>query len=288
MIIRSNIFKKVTIVGVGLMGGSLGLALKKHKLAREVIGLSYQQSSLVQALKIKAIDVGLTDTSKAIRGADLVVLATPVNTIIKLLTTIKPYLRRGCIVTDVGSIKGKIVEEAEKILLFPGFFVGSHPLAGSEKKGAMFADPDLFEGARCIMTPTAVTNQVAKEKVKYLWSKIGAKVNFMSTEEHDTALAHISHLPHLLAYGLMRSIPDQYLEYGSQGLKDTTRIASSTPQMWNDIFMANSKKVIKALDDLVRELGLFRKTIIDRDQDAFIKYFTLAKEKRDGMENTQE
>lgn len=264
------------------------MALKKYKIARQVVGLSYRQSSLVQALKIKAIDVGLTDTSKAVRGSDLVVLATPVNTIIKLLPTIEPHLRRGCIVTDVGSIKGKIVEEAEKILPHPGFFVGSHPLAGSEKKGAMFADEDLFQGSRCIMTPTDVTNQVAKEKVKYMWTKIGANVSFMSAEEHDTALSYISHLPHLLAYGLMRSIPKEFLEYASSGLKDTTRIASSTPQMWNDIFMSNPKKILKSLDDMVAELGLFRKTIIDRDQKALIQYFTEAKEKRDSLSKEEE
>ncbi len=283
MIIRSNIFKKVTIVGVGLMGGSLGLALKKYKIAKQVVGLSYRQSSLVQALKIKAIDVGLTDTQKAIKGSDLVILATPVNAIIKLLPTIKPHLKRGCIVTDVGSVKGKIVEEAERILPHPGFFVGSHPLAGSEKKGAMFSDADLFKGSRCIMTPTEKTNQVAKEKIKYLWTKIGSKVDFLSAEDHDKALAYISHLPHLVAYGLMSSIPEEYLEYGSQGLKDTTRIASSTPQMWNDIFMANPKKVLTSLDALVQDLGIFRKAIIDRDQDVLLKYFTKSKEKRDKM-----
>ncbi len=259
------------------------MALKKYKLTKQVVGLSYRQSSLTQALKNKAIDVGLTDTEKAIRGSDLVVLATPVNTIIQLLPNIKGYLKRGCIVTDVGSIKGKIVEEAEKVLPSFGFFVGSHPLAGSEKKGAMFADPDLFKGSQCIMTPTEATNQVAKEKVKYLWTKIGAKVTFLSAEKHDMALAYVSHLPHLLAYGLMGTMPDELLEFGSQGLKDTTRIASSTPQMWTDIFMANPKKVVKSLDEFVEELGIFRKAIIDRDQKTLTNHFTKAKEKRDKL-----
>lgn len=265
------------------MGGSLGLALKKYKLAKKVVGLSYRQSSLVQAMKTKAIDVGLTDTEKAIRGSDLVVLATPVNTMIKLLPGMKSCLKRGCIVTDVGSVKSQIVEEAEKILPQPGFFVGSHPLAGSEKKGAMFADADLFKSSRCIMTPTNVTNQVAKEKIKYLWTKVGAKVSFLSAEEHDRALAYVSHLPHLLAYGLIASIPDEYLEYGSQGLKDTTRIAASTPQMWTDIFLANPKKVLRSIDDFVKHLGAFRKAIVDRDQDTLNKHLTNAKKKKDSL-----
>jgi len=283
MILRSNIFKKVTIVGVGFMGGSLGLAIKKHKLAKEVVGLSHRRSSLVQALKIKAIDMGLTDYQKAIRGSDLVILAAPVNTIIKLLTAIKPHLKRGCIITDIGSVKGKIVEEAEKNLPNAGFFVGSHPLAGSEKKGAMHSHEDLFEQSTCIMTPTETTNQIAKEKIKYLWTKVGARVSFLSAEKHDAILAYISHLPHLLAYGLMQSIPEEFLEYASSGLKDTTRIASSSPEIWKDIFMANPKNVLKSLDDIVKNLGIYRKAIIHQDQNVLMKNFTKAKEKRDNI-----
>ena len=234
-------FKRVTIVGVGMMGGSLGMAIKKHRLAREVTGLSHRQSALAQAMKNKAIDVACLDVKKATSNADLVVLAAPVDSIIKLFSTINSYLKRGCIVTDIGSAKAKIVEQGEKMLSAPAFFVGSHPLAGSEKKGVAHATADLFEGSTCIMTPTKTTNQVAKQKIKHFWTKLGMEVKLLSPEEHDEILAYVSHLPHLLAYGLMESVPEKYFEYASKGLKDTSRIAASSPQMWNDICMANTK-----------------------------------------------
>ncbi|MDO8581195.1 MAG: prephenate dehydrogenase/arogenate dehydrogenase family protein, partial [Candidatus Omnitrophota bacterium] len=200
MLLNHYLFRKATIVGIGFMGGSMGLALKKHRLAREVIGLSHRQSSLVNALKIKAIDVGHTDLKKALYDADLVILAAPVESIIKLFSTINPYLKRGCIVTDLGSTKAKVVESAEKSLSAPSFYVGSHPLTGSEKQGVENAQEDLFTNAQCIMTPTPQTNQVAKEKVKLLWTKIGSQVKFLSPEEHDQNLSYVSHLPHILAY----------------------------------------------------------------------------------------
>ena len=283
MILRSTLFKRITIVGVGLMGGSLGLAIKKYRLAQEVIGLSYRQSSLVQAIRIKAIDTALTDAPKAIRNADCVILAAPVESIVKLLTTINPYLKRNCIVTDVGSTKVAIVEEAEKVLSSPSSFVGSHPLAGSEKKGANFARAELFENSVCLMTPTSKTNQVAKEKIKHLWTKIGANVKTLTPEKHDEVLGYISHLPHLVAYGLINVIPSECLDYATPGLKDTTRIASSSAKMWNDICLANSKNILKSLDELVQHLSFLRRAIVKGDQKSLIQHFTTAKEKRDGL-----
>jgi prephenate dehydrogenase len=280
MLLRTYIFKRITIVGVGLMGGSLGMAIKKHSLAREVIGLSHRQNALTEALKNQAIDVALMDVKKAISNADLVVLAAPVESIIKLFTTINPYLKRGCIVTDLGSAKAKIVEKGEKILSAPSFFVGSHPLTGSEKKGVENARVDLFEGTTCIMTPTDKTNQIAKQKVKHFWTKLGMEVKFLTPDEHDETLAYVSHLPHLLAYGLMESVPTKYFEYASQGLKDTTRVAASSPQMWNDICMANSKNILNALDHCVELLAHFRKAIVSGDQKSLLSHFNKAQENR--------
>ncbi len=278
MLLRSYLFKRVAIVGVVLMGGSLGMAIKKHKIAREVIGLSHRQAALDQAVKSGAIDTPCLDVKKAIGNADLVVLATPVDSIIKLFTTIDPYLKRGCIVTDVGSTKTSIAENAEKILSNPAFFVGSHPLAGSEKKGVVNASIGLFEGSKCIMTPTEKTNQVAKQKVKHFWTKLNMEVKLLSPEEHDEILAYVSHLPHLLAYGLMAGIPSKFLEYASQGLKDTSRVAGSSPQMWSDICMANPKNVLNALDQCVEYLAHFRKAIVSQDQKSLTNYFIKAQE----------
>ena len=284
MLLRTYVFKRVAIVGVGLMGGSLGMAIKKHKLAREVIGLSHRQAALDQAVRMNAIDTPCLDVQKAISNADLVILATPVDSIIKLFTTINPYLKRGCIVTDVGSAKVKIIEHAEKILSASPFFVGSHPLAGSEKKGVANATDNLFEGSACIMTPTSKTNQVAKQKVKHFWTKLGMDVKLLSPEEHDEILAYVSHLPHLVAYGLISAVPAKFLEYASQGLKDTSRVAASSPQMWSDICMANSKNVLNALDKCVEYLAHFRKAIISRDQKSLVQYFTQAQETRNKLD----
>lgn len=280
MILRTHMFRRVVIIGVGLMGGSLGKAIKKHNIAGEVIGVSNQQEILDKAKEMGAIDTGLTDAQKAVSGADLIVLAAPVQSIIKILATLGPSIRRGCIVTDLGSTKAQIVEKAEASLSLPGFFVGSHPLAGSEKSGVEHASAELFENALCLMTPTEKTNQVAKEKVKHLWTKIGARVEFVSVAEHDKALAYVSHLPHVLAYGLMCTVPQETFKYASQGLRDSTRIAASSPQMWNDICMANSKNILNALDEMVKYLSIFRKAIINNDSKELIQHFSKAKENR--------
>ncbi len=281
--LRNSVFRKVTIIGVGFMGGSLGLALKKHGLAHEVVGVSHRQVTLDKALELKAIDAGFTDLQKGVFNADLVVLAAPVQTILQQFSLINPHLKRGCLVTDMGSVKADIVERAESVLSAPGMFVGSHPLAGSEKKGVEHANADLFANARCIMTPTARTTPVAKEKIKFLWTKLGSQVEFLPPEDHDKVLAHVSHLPHLLAYALVGAIAKEHLSHAPQGLKDSTRIAASSPQVWNDIFLTNPKNVVNALDALVKDLAFLRKAIIQRDQKGLLQYLEKAKEKRDSL-----
>ncbi len=280
---RSHLFDKVTIVGVGLMGGSLGLAIKKNKLARKVVGLSHRQTSLNKALKMGAIDEGLVDVAQAIKGADLVILATPVDWIIKMLPMINPHLKRTCIITDVGGTKTEILAAAQNVLSNPANFIGSHPLAGSEKKGVDFAVEDLLQGAQCIMTPTKNTNQAAKDKVKTLWTKIGCNVKAMTAEEHDEILAFVSHMPHLVAYSMIESIPDQFMAYAPRGLKDTTRIAGSDPELWKDVCLTNSRYVIKSIDSIVKSLSLIRKSIIDRDDKTLVDHFTKSKAKRESL-----
>ncbi|HCI44784.1 MAG TPA: prephenate dehydrogenase/arogenate dehydrogenase family protein [Candidatus Omnitrophica bacterium] len=281
--LRNSVFRKVTIIGVGFMGGSLGLALKKHGLAGEVAGVSHRQVTLDKAIELKAIDAGFTDLQKGVFNADLVVLAAPVQVILQQFSLINPHLKRGCLVTDMGSVKADIVERAESALSAPGMFVGSHPLAGSEKKGVEYANADLFANARCIMTPTARTTPVAKEKIKFLWTRLGCHVEFLSPEDHDKVLARVSHLPHLLAYALIGSVAKEYLPHAPQGLKDSTRIAASPPQVWNDIFLTNPKNVLDALDALVKDLAFLRKVIIQRDQKGLLQYLEKAKEKRDSL-----
>ncbi len=279
-----QLFRKVTIIGIGLIGGSNGMALKKNNFAREVIGVSRQHSSLVQALKSRAIDKASHDVRKSVQDADLVILATPVKTIISMFTVINKSLKRGCIVTDVGSTKEAIVAAAEKHLPSHALFVGSHPLAGSEKKGAAFGSAELFNGSICIMTPTEKTNKAAVDKVKTLWMRLGANVKTLPADEHDKALAYISHLPHLLAYGLIDVIPPDYVQYAAQGLKDTTRIASSDPDMWKDVCITNSQSLLKALDEYAKVLAAFRKAIVSKDEPNLLEIFKKSKNKRDGLD----
>lgn len=281
MILRSYLFKRVTIVGVGLMGGSLGMAIKKNNLAKEVVGLSQKQSSLLKAMKQKSIDVASTNIEEAIKNSDLVILATPVESIIKLLKTINPYIRRGCIVTDLGSVKAEIVDAAQKILTHPSYFIGSHPLAGSEKRGVEYATEDLFQNAISVITPTDKSNSAAVAKINQLWTKVGSNVKVMSPDEHDEILAYVSHLPHLLAFGLIGTIPEKYLAFSAQGLKDSTRIAASSPEMWSDICLTNSKNIVKGLDEIVRQLSDLRQAIVQKNDKYLIDHFTKAKQKRE-------
>ncbi len=281
MSLRTPLFRKVAIVGVGLMGGSLGLAIRKHNVARQIVGTSLHHSSLTYALKNKVIDQAAHDLRSAVQGADLVVMAAPVKVIMELFSQVGKHAHRNCIITDVGSTKASIVEAAQKTLPNPSMFVGSHPLAGSEKTGALFASAELFEGSTCIMTPTEQTNRLAKEKVKHFWTNLGSNVKFLSPKDHDQILSYISHLPHIMAYSLMEVLPPEFLEYASAGLRDTTRIASSSPEMWKDICLSNNRNIIKSLDEFVKVLSVMRKSMSSRDEQTLMEHFQKSKEKRE-------
>ena len=281
---RRELFRRVAIVGVGFMGASLGLAIKKKGLARGVIGIGRQETSLREATDLGAIDEGTLDFNKGTVGADLIVLATPVNTILDIIEILGKEHRRGCIITDLGSTKAAIVERAEKVLPHSLLFVGSHPLVGSEKRGPANANAQLYEGAVCVMTPTDKTNRLAREKIKQFWTQLGSSVKLMTPQEHDQVLAYISHLPHLTAFALMKAMPDNCLDHATQGLKDTTRIAASDPQIWRDIALSNHKPILKALDEVVRILAAMRKAIVARDQEALTDIFKQAKEKRERLD----
>ena len=280
---RRELFRRVAIVGVGLMGASLGLAIKKKGLSREVIGIGRQEASLKKAKEMGAIDEWSLDFTKGILGADLIVLATPVNAILDLIEILGKEHRRGCIVTDLGSTKSAIVDRAEKVLHHSVLYVGSHPLVGSEKKGPANANSQLFEGGICVMTPTDKTNRLAREKTKQFWVQLGSTVRLMSPQEHDETLAYISHLPHLAAFALMKTIPDKYLELATQGLKDTTRIAASDPQVWRDIALTNHQPVLKAIDEAVKNLATMRKAIVTRDAESLTDIFKTARDKRERL-----
>lgn len=280
---RPLLFRKVAIVGVGLIGGSVGMAIKKEQLAREVVGYSRRHSSLQEALSKGAIDMAAHDLHQALDGSDFVVLATPVKSVIGLFSMMSRHLKRGALVMDVGSTKANIVSAAQRELPNHVSFVGAHPLAGSEKKGVAFASAELFQNSVCIMTPTSQTSPVAQERVKVFWTSIGASVKVLSPLEHDRYLAHISHLPHLLSYALMSATPDESFSLLTPSFREITRIASSDPELWADICMTNNRNILQALDSFTKVLSTYRKAIISKDHNLLLEGFKKAKTKKDAI-----
>lgn len=273
-------FKKVAIIGTGLIGGSLALSLKKKKIASEVVGVSRHKKSLAAAKRIGAIDRGSLNPL-IIKGADLIILATPVNVILNLAAKISKIAGTDAIITDVGSTKKEIVAKLENI--FPNF-VGSHPLAGSEKRSIGNADPEMFIGSVCILTPTRKTKRPALKRIKGFWNRLGATTIDLSPENHDRILAFTSHLPHISAFSLMGSVPQQYLKFASGGLKDTTRIAASDSQLWADIFLSNRKNILKAISVLEKNLANIKSALNNKDRKSLVKILRRAKKKREKLQ----
>jgi len=274
-----TMFRKVAIVGTGLIGGSLALDIKKKKLASSVVGVSRRKISLDKARKMGAIDTGSRSLS-VIQGADLVVFATPVSSILTLAPKISRIVDKKCVVIDVGSTKEEIVAKLSR--LFPGY-VGTHPLAGSQKRSVTNARPGLFKGSLCILTPTAKTDKKALNKVVKLWLSLGAKTIDLFPCEHDLALSFASHLPHLAAFALMNSVPKEFISFASGGLKDTTRIAASDSGIWADIFLSNSANIIKASDALNKNILEMKAAIAGKDRKKLVKILAQAQAKREKL-----
>jgi prephenate dehydrogenase len=272
-----KLFNRVVIVGTGLIGGSIALAIKKKRLAGEVIGVSRHKKSLLLAKKKGAIDRGSQEID-IIKGADLLILATPPSTIIDLAPKISQIITRGCIVTDVASTKEELVSSLSKI--FPNY-VGSHPLAGSEKRGIINADPEIFKNSLCILTPIKNTTKKALKKVNLLWRQLGAKTILLSPKSHDKILSFTSYLPHAIAFSLINSMPLSYLKFASNGLKDTTRIAASDSQLWTDIFLSNQKNMLKTIGLFEDALSRIKSAIQKKDKKQLALMLKEAKNKRD-------
>lgn len=255
-------FEKVAVVGVGLIGGSLSLAIKEKKLAGQVVGVSRHKRTILLAKRRGAIDSGACDIN-IIKGADLVILAAPVAVILKLAKAVCGIVSRECIVTDVGSTKEEIVFSLEK--MFPNY-VGSHPLAGSEKQGVLNANAELFKNSICVLTPTKKTNTAALRKIKLFWEKLGSKIFYLKPDIHDQILSFVSHLPHAVAFSLINAVPKKYLSFASTGFRDTVRIAFSDEEIWSDIFLSNQKELLKAIDLFQENLSLIKSAIKKQDK----------------------
>ncbi len=277
----------MAILGVGLLGGSLGLAIKQRALARQVTGFVRRQSRVRECERSGAVDRATLDLAEAVREAELVVLCTPLAQMRPLAEQMLPALEPGAIVTDVGSAKSGVVRELEPLLARAGArFVGSHPLAGAEKTGVAWARADLFEGAVCVVTPTRRTETEARQRIERLWRRLGTRVLTLSPQQHDALLARSSHLPHVLAAALVAFVLDsrhprvQSLVCAN-GFRDTTRIASGSPEMWRDIALANRVHLRRALKEFMTRLEQVQTLLQRGDARALEQWFARAKERRD-------
>ena len=282
---RKFIFKKISIVGVGLIGGSIGLAVKKSKLAGEITGLTSCKTTLKRAVRSKAIDKGTLDLGECVKDSDLVILAVPVTEMKNIITLISPHLKKGCIVTDIASTKQEVVKIAEQILPKEIFFVGTHPMAGSEKRGVDFATANLFKDSVLIVTPTTKTNKKCLNKVNRFWCELGARVVSLSPKKHDEVIASVSHLPHAIAVSLMNAVNVSELKFAAGGFKDVTRIAESSEIIWRGIFASNSKEIVKKINIFIEELNEFKKALKNACKAKIKLKLTQASKKRSQIEN---
>lgn len=280
---KKPIFKKVTVVGVGLLGGSIGLAIKAADDRIGVVGVGRRSCSLALALEAGAIDEATLSTREGVEGADMIVLATPLGAYEKHLLAMQGLLSGSAVVTDVGSTKSVAVRLADGILGRGGPFVGSHPMAGSERRGVQFARADLFAGATCIVTPTARTQPAATRKAMRFWKMLGGLAVQMSPADHDRAVARVSHLPHVLAALIVASQKAGDLDLAGPGFLDTTRIASADPEMWRDIILTNRKPLLNAIDSADEQLMRIRDLIDLGDAAGIRRYLASAKIRRDKL-----
>ena len=275
-------FGTVCIIGPGLIGGSIGLGLKKRNLAKTIIGVGHRTSSLEKATKMRAIDIGLLNSDEAVKDADIVILATSVNKIIDTAKKIISLMKSNAILTDVGSTKKYIVDQISHNIRKDITFVGAHPIAGSEQRSVEFASADLFEGCTCIITPIGNhTKEV--ETISHLWQLLGAKITYLTPEQHDEILAFVSHLPHLAASSLINAVEKEHIAFGASGLRDTTRVASGDPELWLDIFCQNRENVIKSIDKFITELTGFKNNLLTKNNAGILASLKNAKLSRDGV-----
>lgn len=279
-------FNKVTILGVGFIGASFALAMKKRGFCNHITGCGRKEDNLKKAVALKIIDSFEVDATKACADSDLVLFAVPVGQFTETAKKINGKFKRGAIVTDVGSVKGKLVRDMESLMPEGVSFVGGHPIAGSDKTGIDTATADLFLGARCILTPTAKTDKAALKKITGLWESIGSKVSTLDADEHDRIYAAVSHLPHVVAYAIVNTIAEinnSYLGYAGNGFKDTTRIAASSPELWRDISLMNKENILEFIELLKKNLDKIGRHLKEADADAVEKEFKKAKALRENV-----
>jgi prephenate dehydrogenase len=283
-------FNNISIIGIGLIGSSFALALKKQGFKCSITGIGRNEKNLMQAKDKGIIDNYSTVPAEGIKDADLIMLAAPPGDFEQIIRDIKDNIKSGAIVTDVGSVKAKIIKKIEPLMPDGVSFIGGHPIAGKESSGMDTAEPGLFRNAVCVITPSKNTNRDAMEKVLNLWKSVGAVTVTMGPDEHDLVFAAVSHLPHIAAYAMINAVFDikpDILGNGGKGLKDMTRIALSPPGLWRDICAYNRENILRALKSLSSSISKMTELIESSDWTGLEKEFIRAKEARQGIESDQ-
>jgi len=279
--------RKVALIGIGLLGGSIGLAVKQRRLAGHVAGYVRRSASATECQQLGLVDEVSMDLKLVVDGADVVIFCTPIAQMAELASSLAPWLKAGAVVTDVGSVKSSVVETLAPIIHPAGaWFVGSHPMAGAEQTGPKAAKADLFENAICVTTPAATTDRDALQRVEAFWEAIGMRIMRLSPERHDDLVGRSSHLPHVVAaelanYVLSPALPKEQALLCASGFRDSTRIASGSPEMWRDIAMANRENLARVLGVFIEDLQEFQLALEKGDTKAIETFFQSAKRRRD-------
>ena len=282
-------FDTIAIIGVGLLGGSVGLAVRERHLAKRVVGIGRDLARLREAENRGAATEVTIDLAAGVRDANLVIICTPVETVVDFVRQIAPIVDKGTLITDVGSTKATIVAGADKVLAdgkgLWASFVGSHPLAGSEKNGALFARADLFEERTVVVTPSDDTNAAAADTIERFWQALGAQTVRVAPLVHDVAIAATSHLPHLVASALAAATPANDLPLAAAGWSDTTRIAAGDVELWRQILLDNRVHTLNALSRFEKVMAEFRAALEANDSAALLRLLTQGKRNRDFVGN---
>jgi prephenate dehydrogenase len=280
---------KLAIIGVGLIGSSLSLALKQAGAVRQVIGFGRNQKNLARGVELGVLDDFSNSIEATVSDADVIVVAVPLGAMRQVFTELKPAIKKDAIITDVGSAKGSVVTAARDELgtVFSRFVPG-HPIAGTEKSGVEAGFSSLYQKRRVIITPLPQTDQDAISVIDEMWRHCGATIEYLSVEHHDKVLAATSHLPHMLAYALVHHLSnlndhEEIFRYASGGFRDFTRIASSDPVMWRDVCISNGAALVSLIEQYQQELDRVKAAIIAEDADGLLKLFGRAKSERDSL-----
>jgi len=272
--------QQVSVIGLGLLGGSVALAVSRALTSVRTVGYTHRPSTRSRARKLRVANEVTGDIKAAVRDADIVIVATPISTFEDIFSRIADALAGGCIVTDVGSTKRMAVRWAGGALPGTVHYVGSHPIAGSEQRGVEFARDDLFDNALCILTTDKNSNPQAVRKLRRFWSALGCSVKIMSPAEHDRIFANVSHVPHVTAAALINANNSEQLRFAGKGFMDTSRIASGPANIWADVLLTNPTHCVRGIDRVIRELSKIRQAIRSGDKKRIEKLLETARTKR--------